>query len=105
MGETRVCKQWAQQQAEHKRMVEYWILLNHLTHKTKQSTVPTKLLVNGDFLTVDEFATGRPIKFINNYYTSVGGPAITNNGFTDMPAPAESSHIEPVSIGEIKMLL
>ena len=104
---------------------EWWNTLNHLTNKAKQSVAPDKLLINGGFLSSDEFAAG-----INDYYVSVGGPAIIDNEFSDVPHQEnspngfsdephqenspngnsdvphlENSPIEPISIGEVKILL
>ena len=77
---------------------EWWNTLNTITKKAKQSSTPSKIYINGEFLKPKDFATD-----INSYYAGVGGEAIESQGIPIINS--NNTPLEPISIGEVKQLI
>ena len=78
---------------------QWWETLNQLTHKTSNQNNNNRLLIDGEFLTTQDFTNN-----INDYYLTVGGEAIPQNDL-EIRSLHDSHPLDLLSIGEVKRLI
>ena len=78
---------------------QWWETLNQLTHKTSNQNNNNRLLIDGEFLTTQDFTNN-----IDDYYLTVGGEAIPQNDL-EIRSLHDSHPLDLLSIGEVKRLI